>query len=110
MVPTCDAHIQYLAVLKIMVQQSIQQQAVTAMGPLQDIQGNTIRIARLKLLYIAAKTPFHDNRKTVEYSEQDMRTPFLIRLLEFLDEARKQAKSCQRKIDGFAVVPDKNRF
>jgi len=60
-----------------MVQQSIQQQAVTATGPLQDIQGDTIRIARLKLLFIAAKTPFHDNRKTVEYSEQDMRTPFL---------------------------------
>ena len=79
--------------LKIMAQQSIQQQAATATGPLQNIQDNTIRIARLKLLYIAAKIPFHNNRTTVKYSEQDMRTPLLMRLLKFLDEARKKAKS-----------------
>lgn len=79
--------------LKMMAQQSMPKQAATAAGPLQDIQDNTIRIARLKLLYIAAKTPFHDNRTTVKYSEQDMRTPLLLQLLEFLDKARKQTRA-----------------
>ncbi len=82
--------------LKILAQQSMQNQETAAghkPGSLQNIQDNTIRIARLKLLYIAAKTPYHDNHTTVKYSEQDMRTPGLIRLLGFLDEARKQAKA-----------------
>jgi len=84
--------------LKMLAQQSAQQHPATAASgtvsdPSQDIQDNTIRIARLKLLFIAAKTPFHDNHTTVKYSEQDMRTPVLMRLLEFLDEARKRTKA-----------------
>jgi len=82
--------------LKMLAQRSAQSTSIAASGtvpdPSQSIQDNTIRIARLKLLFIAAKTPFHDNHTTVKYSEQDIRTPMLMRLLEFLDEARK--KTC----------------
>jgi len=81
--------------LKILAHKSIGEQAsaATEAKALHDIQGNTIRIARLKLLYIAAKTPYHDNHTTVKYSVQDTRTPGLMRLLDFLDEARRQAKA-----------------
>jgi hypothetical protein len=65
----------------------------TASDGFQDIVDNTIRIARLKLLYLAAKTPFHNNHTTVKYSVHDMRTPGLMRLLSFLDEARSKAKA-----------------
>jgi len=57
------------------------------------IRDNTIRIARLKLLYIAAKTPFHNNRTTVKYSVHDLRTPALMQLLNFLDAARSKARA-----------------
>ena len=72
-----------------------QRQAKTETAPdgFEDIRDNTIRIARLKLLYIAAKTPFHNNRTTVKYSVHDMRTPALMRLLNFLDEARSKARA-----------------
>ena len=66
---------------------------VDKQSSLQDIQDNTIRIARLKMLYIAAKMPYHDNHTIVKYSEQDTRTPGLMRLLDFLDEARRKAKA-----------------
>lgn len=81
--------------LKILAHKSMGEQAsaATEAKPLQDIQDNTIRIARLKLLYIAAKTPYHDNHTTVKYSVQDTRTPGLMRLLDFLDEARQKAKA-----------------
>jgi len=81
--------------LKILAHKSMHEQAgaATDAKPLHDIQDNTIRIARLKLLYIAAKTPYHDNHTTVKYSVQDTRTPGLMRLLDFLDEARRKAKA-----------------
>lgn len=81
---------------KMLAQQSMHNSKTAAEATTehsQDIQDNTIRIARLKLLYIAAKTPFHNNRTTVKYSEQDMRTPALMRLLNFIDEARKKSKA-----------------
>ena len=64
----------------------------TTVQALEDIQDNTIRIGRLKLLYIAAKTPFHDNRTKVKYSIHDARTSAIMHLLKYLDEARK--KTC----------------
>jgi hypothetical protein len=82
--------------IKMLAEKSIAtQQAKTRTAPdgFEDIRDNTIRIARLKLLYIAAKTPFHNNCTTVKYSVHDMRTPGLMGLLNFLDEARSKAKA-----------------
>ena len=57
---------------------------------LQGILNNTIRIARLKLLFIAAKVVSHSNRDKVRYSIHDARTPAMLNFLKFLD--RKRAK------------------
>ena len=54
---------------------------------LRGIQDNTIRIARLKLLLIAAKLAFHNNRDQVKFSLYDTRTPSMLRFLKFLDAA-----------------------
>jgi hypothetical protein len=52
------------------------------------IASNTIRIARLKLLYIAAKVVKDQNRDKVKYSIHDVRTPLMIKFLEKLDRWR----------------------
>jgi len=49
---------------------------------------NTIRIARLKLLFIAAKVVKESNRHKVKYSIQDARTPLMLSLLYFLGTTR----------------------
>ena len=49
---------------------------------------NHIRIARLKLLLIAAKVVYHANKDKVKYSIHDMRTPGLMRFYKYLDKAR----------------------
>jgi hypothetical protein len=54
---------------------------------LRGIQDHTIRIARLKLLLIAAKLAFHNNRDQVKFSLYDTRTPSMLRFLKFLDAA-----------------------
>ena len=59
---------------------------------LKSVASNTIRIARLKLLYIAAKVVKDQNRDKVKYSIHDVRTPVMIRFLEFLDKARLKPK------------------
>jgi hypothetical protein len=71
---------------KIMAQMSAK--GNTSDTSLQGIQDNTIKIARLKLLIIAAKVVFHDNRHQVKYSIHDTRTLSMIRFLKFLDKAR----------------------
>jgi hypothetical protein len=55
---------------------------------LNGIMANTVRIARLKLLFIAAKVVNHSNRDKIKYSIHDSRTPEMIYLLQFLDKAR----------------------
>jgi len=57
-------------------------------GILKNIMTNTVRIARLKLLFIAAKVVHHSNRDKVKYSIHDSRTPEMLHLLQFLDNAR----------------------
>jgi hypothetical protein len=52
------------------------------------IASNTIRIARLKLLYIAAKVVKDQNRDKVKYSIHDVRTPIMIKFLEKPDKWR----------------------
>jgi hypothetical protein len=83
--------------IKILAQQCIAKekgdtlQQIDTLG-LGGIQDNTVRIARLKLLFIAAKIVFHDNHTTVRYSIQDTRTPGLLKLLGYMDELRKKPK------------------
>ena len=52
------------------------------------MKDHTIRIARLKLLMIAAKLVRSGNRDKVKYSIHDARTPALFKLYEFLDRLR----------------------
>jgi hypothetical protein len=50
----------------------------------------TIRIARLKMLFVAAKIRFHGNRDEVLYSLHEQRAAGIIEFLEYLDERRAQ--------------------
>ncbi len=56
------------------------------------IKTNTVRIARLRLLIIAAKVVTASNRDKVRYSVQDSRTPALMSFLKYLDLKRSQTK------------------
>jgi len=82
--------------MKMLAQVSIQEtpsgNCDTAHDALKGIIENTIRIARLKLLFIAAKVPFHDNKAKVRYSIHDARTPALLHFLKFLDKARSKVR------------------
>jgi hypothetical protein len=52
---------------------------------------HTIRIARLKMLFVAAKILFHNNRDEVRYSVHEQRSAGLIDFLDYLDHRRKEA-------------------
>jgi hypothetical protein len=67
-------------------------QADSAAKGLQGIMNNTIRIARLRLLFIAAKVVKESNVDKVKYSIQDARTPAMLHLLKFLDKARSKIR------------------
>ena len=56
------------------------------------IEINTLRIARLRVLMIAAKVVTDSNKDKVRYSVQDSRTPALISFLKYLDEKRMQPR------------------
>ena len=62
--------------------------AATDSAVLQGIMSNTVRIARLRLLFIAAKVVKDGNRDKVKYSIHDARTPAMFYLLQFLDKTR----------------------
>lgn len=49
---------------------------------------HTIRIARLKMLFVAAKIRFHGNRDEVLYSMPESRAAGLIDFLGYLDRRR----------------------
>jgi len=59
---------------------------------LQGIMNNTIRIAHLKLLFIAAKVVKESNVDKVKYSIHDARTPAMMHFLKFLDKARSKIR------------------
>ena len=50
---------------------------------------HTIRIARLKMLFVAAKIRFHGNRDEVRYSVHESRAAGLIDFLKYLDHRRR---------------------
>ena len=66
-------------------------------GALKGIMNNTARIARLKLLFIAAKVVKDGNRDKVKYSIHDARTPEMLYLLKFLDKARSSPRPWHEK-------------
>ncbi len=59
---------------------------------LAGIETNTIRIARLRMLMIAAKVVTASNKNKVRYSAHDSRTPALISFLKYIDEKRLQPR------------------
>ena len=63
-------------------------QAVHSATGLQGIMNNTIRIARLKLLFIAAKVVKESNVDKVKNSIHDARTPTMMNFLKILDKLR----------------------
>jgi hypothetical protein len=68
------------------------------MPSLKTVASNTIRIARLKLLFIAAKVVKDQNRDKVKYSIHDARTPAMIHFLDFLDQARLKPKPWEQAL------------
>jgi len=82
--------------MKMIAHQSVsadRSEATAADGrDLKDIVNNTVRIARLKLLFIAAKVVKDGNRDKVKYSIHDARTPTMFSLLQFLDKARSRPR------------------
>ncbi len=71
---------------------------------LEGIKNNTVRIARLRLLMIAAKVVTASNRDKVRYSGHDSRTPALMSFLKFLDEKRSQPKPWSDSLLGAACL------
>ena len=89
--------------MKILAHQSISRSG----SQLQGVMVNTIRIARLKLLFIAAKAVRDGNRDKVKYSIHDARTPAIIGFLKFLDRKRIKPKPWEEKStlpQRFAIV------
>jgi len=74
--------------MKMIAQHSVADRCPTSDNILKGIMTNTVRIARLKLLFIAAKVVHHSNRDRIKYSIHDSRAPEMIYLLQFLDKAR----------------------
>jgi len=80
---------------KMMAETSTQDNTPDTINPdnatLQGLMNNQIRIARLRLLLIAAKVVYHSKDK-VKYSIHDTRTPYLMHFLNFLDNARSKVR------------------
>jgi hypothetical protein len=77
--------------MKILAQMSTKSHTSDAKG-FKGVMTNTIRIARLKLLFIAAKVVKDSNRDKVKYSIHDARTPAMMKLLKFLDAVRSKPR------------------
>lgn len=58
--------------------------------PRAGIVDHTIRVARLKMLYLAAKITFHDNRDRVYYSLHEHRAAGILDFLNYLDRRRRE--------------------
>jgi hypothetical protein len=79
--------------MKLIAESAISNKEVQS---LKGIASNTIRIARLRLLFIAAKVVKDQNRDKVKYSIHDTRTPTMFGFLEHLDLMRSKPRPwCQ---------------
>jgi len=74
--------------MKMIAQKSAPGNRPASTSILKGIMTNTVRIARLKLLFIAAKVVSHSGRDKIKYSIHDSRTPEMLQLLKFLDKTR----------------------
>ncbi len=74
--------------MKMIAQKSLSANPSRSSDILKGIMTNTVRIARLKLLFIAAKVISHSGREKIKYSIHDSRTPEVLDLLKYLDSAR----------------------
>jgi len=77
----------------------------------REIVDNTIRIARLKLLFIPSKIVGHSDVEKVKYTQHDSRVSGLFRFLKYLDERRKQLRPwldsnrwCSRHLSAFKIT------
>jgi hypothetical protein len=77
--------------MKMLAQKSVSDASKKA-SVMKGIVANTVRIARLKLLFIAAKVVQDGNRDKIKYSVHDARTPEMLSFLHFLDNRRGQTK------------------
>jgi hypothetical protein len=84
--------------MKMIAHKSLSQGQSTAErnDVLKGIVRNTVRIARLKLLFIAAKVVKDGNVDKVKYSIHDARTPAMMHVLKFLDKAREKLRIWQQ--------------
>ncbi len=69
-------------------------------APGEEIVNQTIRIARLKLLFFAAKIVTHKRQTTVKYSVHDARAAGLLDFMAYMDKRRKEKKAWE----GMSVV------
>ena len=74
--------------------QSVAESSTSTPGiaPGEQIVNQTIRIARLKLLFVAAKIVTHKRQTTVKYSAHDARAAGLLDFLAYMDKRRKETK------------------
>jgi hypothetical protein len=86
--------------MKMIAQNSIAGNHSATGSTLKGIMTNTVRIARLKLLFIAAKVVSHSGRDKIKYSIHDSRTPEMLHFLEFLDKARSSPRPWHLKFTG----------
>jgi hypothetical protein len=80
--------------MKLMAGQAQQQKSQEGQAPLPSpvsIPNLTMRVARLKMLFVAAKIVFHDTRDEVRYSLHEQRAAGLMDFLAYLDRRRKEA-------------------
>jgi hypothetical protein len=91
--------------MKMIAQRSISSDHMQTGGTgLRGICTNTVRIARLKLLYIAAKAVSAGNRDKVKYSIHDARTPAMLHFLTFFDKMRSGPKPwCKARGLAFSI-------
>jgi hypothetical protein len=82
--------------MKVMAQMSARR-STSGARDLTDVMTNTIRIARLKLLFIASKVVKDSNRDKVKYSIHDIRTFPMMRFLKFIDRVRSKPKPWVKK-------------
>lgn len=62
-------------------------------APGEEIVNHTIRLARLKMLFVAAKIVTHERQTTVKYSVHDARAAGLLDFLSYIDKRRKETKA-----------------
>ena len=82
--------------MKLLAARAHQQQAnegeQTAEAPQLSMADHTLRIARLKMLFVAAKIRFHANRDEVLYSMHEQRAAGLLDFLRYLDLRRREVR------------------